>query len=372
MKNRLDIDYLQIMQDILEYGNLKESRIGQTKSLFGLQIKHQMNSGFPLITTKKVYFKGIVTELLWFLAGDTNLKYLVDHDCNIWVGDAYKKYVNCTSENNSEWNEWMRDNGDDTLSMYTRDQFIEQIKTNEAFADKWGSLGPVYGKQWRDWLDIDYYFNGTRPMIINNSIDQLKLVIDALKTNPDDRRMIVNAWNPARLEQMIVPPCHYSFQVYTRNLTDKERVNLMNKKLGVEEENLLLPYLRSDLQKLNIPEKAISLIWNQRSCDTPLGIPFNIASYGLLLQILAKHVNMIPDTLIGNLGDTHIYLNQIDEIQEQFTNKPYELPTVELSNEINWTQDFDELLKILMPEPLKYIKLLNYKSHNKIKITLSN
>ena len=327
MKNKLDSQYIDILQNIIETGDKKSSRIGDTLSVFGCNITHKMNTGFPLLTTKKVYWKGIVVELLWFLSGRTDLKYLVDNDCNIWVGDAYKKYCGITSINGSYWNDFMYKNEDGSLRIHTRAEFIDEIKNNTIVNHSFGNLGPIYGFQWRN-------FN-------NEEIDQLQNVINTLRTNPDDRRMIVSSWNPLHISYMIVPPCHYNFQLYS----------------GPENEN---------------GQRTLSLIWNQRSCDVPLGIPFNIASYGLLLMILAKHVNMIPDKLIGNFGDTHIYLNQLDAINTQIKNEPFELPEVELSNEIDWTQPIDDLLHILMQDPLKYIILKNYQSHDKITIPLSN
>ena len=298
--NKLDKDYTNLLKDILENGVSKQDRTGTgTISVFGRQIRHKMSDGFPLLTTKKMYFKGIVTELLWFLRGDTNIKYLVDNDCHIWDGDAYKKYSN----------------DKDTVGPLTITQFIEEIKTNEEFAKKWGELGPIYGRQWRDWEIDDTDLGDGHKMYV----DQIANLINDLKTNPDSRRLMVNAWNVGELDQMTLPPCHYGFQVYTRELSLEERVKLY----GVEKINTTdtgyyeHSYARLKVDESNIPTRAISLMWNQRSVDTFLGLPFNIASYGLLLEIIAKVVNMVPDELIGNLGDVHLYSNHVDQALEQ-------------------------------------------------------
>ena len=246
-------------------------------------------------------FKTIATELLWFLNGETNIKWLLDRGCNIWNGDCYKNYLNKMSEHYA--------NGGD---IFDKEGFIYNIKTDNEFSDKWGEMGPIYGKQWRDW-DED-----------TSGIDQIKNLIEQLKTNPDSRRLMVTAWNPTYIPHMVLPPCHYAFQVYTRELSLDERNDLLYKKIDgnhkredcfsdkeFERETL------QDCKAFNIPARAISLMWNQRSVDTFLGLPFNIASYGLLLEIIAKEVNMVPDELIGNLGDTHLYLNHIKQATQQ-------------------------------------------------------
>ena len=315
--NNLDKKYQELLQDILDNGHQKGDRTGTgTISVFGRQIRHKMSEGFPLLTTKKMYFKGIVTELLWFLRGDTNIKYLVDNDCHIWDGDAYKRYWN--SIETSEYDGF----GPTSIKLptLTKEEFINKIKTDDEFAKKWGDLGPVYGKQWRSWngngspLTKDYEGNVSSYLV--KPVDQIANLINDLKTNPDSRRLMVNAWNVGELYQMTLPPCHYGFQVYTRELSLSERLNLVSTIIGEEkirthEDNL------ERVEKLNIPTRAISLMWNQRSVDTFLGLPFNIASYGLLLEIIAKEVNMVPDQLIGNLGDTHLYLNHIEQAKEQ-------------------------------------------------------
>jgi len=325
-QNNIDRQYKELLDHILHFGVEKKDRTGTgTKSIFGWQIRHNMKEGFPLLTTKKMAWKSIVTELLWFLRGDTNIKFLLDYDCHIWDGDAYKRYERART--------WELQ---DTPPM---NEFIKQIKEDETFRKTWGELGPIYGRQWRDW----------------NGIDQIQNLIEQLKTNPDSRRLMVSAWNVGELDQMVLPPCHYGFQVWTRPSTRDEKIVDPGK------------YHR------------ISLMWNQRSVDTFLGLPFNIASYALLLEIIAKEVNMVPDELIGNLGDTHLYLNHIEQAKEQISRTPYDLPSVQIT-ERNWylhkkvkehlgEKTFSE--KILSYRP-DCFELLNYQCHPKIKAPLSN
>jgi thymidylate synthase len=230
------------------------------------------------------------------------------------------------------------------------DEFINEIKTNDEFAKKWGELGPIYGKQWRSWdfPEVNGYFG---------PIDQIKILIQSLKTNPDSRRLMVNAWNVGKLHEMVLPPCHYGFQVYTRELNEKERIDILHIKHGDKGYHIQNGF--NMLDELDIPTRAISLMWNQRSVDTFLGLPFNIASYGLLLEMLAKEVNMIPDQLIGNLGDVHLYSNHIEQAKEQIERRPMKLPTIEIGE-----------LDILKGSA--EIELKNYLHHSAIKAPLSN
>ena len=347
--NNLDKQYTDLLQTILDYGVEKKDRTGTgTKSIFGYTIRHNMKHGFPLLTTKKMAWKTMVTELLWFLRGDTNIKYLVDNNCHIWDGDAYKNYCKKVIRDKDiiqYLKSYSRDENDvPTIELYSQEEFINKIKTDDEFAKKWGELGPIYGKQWRSWgrknvtnydlkdvkgsdqhkvikaiengEDVTKY--GVKIEYQNNSIDQIQNLINDLKTNPDSRRLMVNAWNVGELDQMVLPPCHYGFQVYTRELSSQERKDIYDKSSYVKD---IFPTdengWNSLFDDLNIPTRAISLMWNQRSCDVPLGIPMNIASYALLLTMIADEVNMVPDELIGNLGDCHIYLNQMDGIKEQ-------------------------------------------------------
>jgi len=351
--NNLDKAYQALLQDILDNGVIKDDRTGTgTLSVFGRQIRHQMSEGYPLLTTKKMAFKTMVTELLWFLRGDTNIKYLVDNGCHIWDGDAYKNYE-----------KWFWDNippKADTSGKLSQEEFINKIETDDEFAKKWGELGPIYGEQWRSW---DWDLNP-------EPIDQIQNLINDLKTNPDSRRLMVSAWNVGALESMVLPPCHYGFQVYTREMTLEERLewNYNNS----DPLNRSMDYFPEHLDTIGVPKRKISLMWNQRSVDTFLGLPFNIASYGLLLEIIAKEVNMVPDELVGNLGDTHLYLNHITQAKEQVKREPYSLPKLELSR---------TLFEFGKPNPNKLdldyysihnFKLLNYHSHPTIKAPLSN
>jgi thymidylate synthase len=343
--NSIDKQYQILLQSILDYGVEKSDRTGTgTKSIFGYTIRHRMSDGFPLLTTKKMPWKTLVTELLWFLKGDTNIKYLLDNGCNIWTGDAYKSY---------------REPRPNDRDAYTVEEFVEAIKTNPEFAAKYGELGPIYGKQWRSWgagLLEDKHGLG--------NIDQIAKLIEDLKTNPDSRRLMVSAWNVGELDIMVLPPCHYGFQVYTRELTYEEKKAYMDKHFSGKVQLTL-----SDFEKFNIPSRAISLMWNQRSVDTFLGLPFNIASYALLLTILAKEVNMVPDELIGNLGDTHLYLNHIEQAKEQIERDSYELPSL-------WINDLRSDTNTILGDITKWsaedFKIKDYKCHPTIKAPLSN
>jgi len=313
--NNLDKQYTDLLQDILDNGTQKSDRTGTgTLSVFGRQIRHKMSEGFPLLTTKKMPFRLIATELLWFLRGDTNIKFLVDNDCHIWDGDAYQSYLKEYEKDTSiGGNVYYTDPL--TYKPYFKEEFINKIKTDAEFAERWGELGPVYGKQWREWSNyrrvdsVDEVWSDYRK---EDPIDQIANLINDLKTNPDSRRLMVNAWNVGELDSMVLPPCHYGFQVYTRELSEKERLDLFK----VDSIDRVDSYDKW-LDDNGYPRRAISLMWNQRSVDTFLGLPFNIASYGLLLEIIAKEVNMVPDELIGNLGDTHLYLDHLEQAKEQ-------------------------------------------------------
>ena len=315
--NKLDKQYTELLQDIIDNGVTKQDRTGTgTISVFGRQIRHKMSEGFPLLTTKKMPFKTIVTELLWFLRGDTNIKFLLDNNCHIWDGDAYKNYDKFCID--TKWMEPVKKelNGEvyDMGRKYDQEGFINRIKTDVKFAETWGELGPIYGKQWRSWTEEREHIDGVSYFKYSN-IDQITNLINDLKTSPDSRRLMVSAWNVGELDQMVLPPCHYGFQVYTRELNLDERIDIYNS--GKVPMNQSSDYFHEHMDSYDIPRRAISLMWNQRSVDTFLGLPFNIASYGLLLEMIAKEVNMVPDELIGNLGDVHLYSNHIDAAKEQ-------------------------------------------------------
>jgi len=361
--NKLDLDYQALLQDILNNGVEKKDRTGTgTISVFGRQIRHKMSEGYPLLTTKKMAWKSMVTELLWFLRGDTNIKYLVDNGCNIWNGDAYQSYCKRywglderdkieygSSYYNHETNEY-------EFETYSKEEFVDYIKTDDEFAKKWGELGPIYGAQWRRW------FPGGK--------DQITNLINDLKTNPDSRRLMVNAWNVGELNQMVLPPCHYGFQVYTRELSLEERKQIFEDKGYVCD---LWPFngdWHGEYDGFGISRRAISLMWNQRSVDVGLGLPFNVASYALLLEILAKITNMVPDQLIGSLGDTHLYNNHIELVKEQIDREPFELPTLKIEKTNEFWNGFD--VSMFTHLDVNDFTVENYQSHPTIKLPLSN
>ena len=298
--------YRALLGTLLHNSNDKQDRTGTgTLSVFGRQIRHNMKDGFPLLTTKKMAVKTMMTELKWFLKGDTNIKYLVDNGCNIWNGDAYKKYCDSLQEH--------YDGGGD---IATREQFIRMIKDDPEWAAIWGELGPIYGKQWRSWEGPSGEHWDMTP------IDQIQDLISDLKTNPDSRRLMVNAWNVGELDQMTLPPCHYGFQCYVNN-------------------------------------GKLSLMWNQRSVDTFLGLPFNIASYATLLLLLCEETGLEAGELIGNLGDVHLYKNHVDQAWEQLGREAYALPSLKLSNVNLLDGEWD-------------YELIDYKCHPRISAPLSN
>jgi thymidylate synthase len=313
-------------------------------------------------------WKTMVTELIWFLRGDTNIKFLVDNNCHIWDGDAFKNFME-----NSE--------GDPDM-IWNMEQFIEMIRTDDEFAKQWGELGPVYGKQWRNWgagfKRVPNEKGDKVYHVTTTGIDQITNLINDLKTNPDSRRLMVNAWNVGELEQMVLPPCHYGFQVYTRELSFDERCKIQIDRLDgmySPEKDIFIKSSIDEVKlmtmdKNNIPTRAISLMWNQRSVDTFLGLPFNIASYGLLLEIIAKAVNMVPDELIGNLGDTHLYLNHIEQAKEQIGREPFELPTLNMAKTDAFWNGFD--VSLFSHLESADFQVENYQAHPTIKAPLSN
>ena len=345
----IDKQYQRLLSDIIENGVDKKDRTGTgTISVFGRQIRHNMSEGFPLLTTKKMAVKTMMTELKWFLKGDTNIKYLVDNNCHIWDGDAYKAFKSTFSPMPGIQS-----------SLPSQDEFINKIKTNNEFAQKWGELGPIYGNQWREWgskYETNYIL-GTRKRV-KPGIDQIVKLIDNLKNNPDSRRLMVSAWNVDEIDNVVLPPCHYGFQVYTEELSFDERVKYWVSSIGKS-----LSYAKRmtdiDLDERGVPKRKLSLMWNQRSCDTFLGIPFNISSYGTLLVLISKEVNMVPGELIGNLGDVHLYKNHIEQAKEQILREPYNLPTIEFSNVDLLGGEWD-------------YKLNDYEYHPTIKAPLSN
>ncbi|MEZ4087198.1 MAG: thymidylate synthase [Candidatus Gracilibacteria bacterium] len=286
--------YLDLVQHIFDHGSKKEDRTGTgTISVFGTQTRYDLREGFPLLTTKKVYFRGILHELLWFLKGDTNIKYLVDNNVHIWDEWPYENFK--ASE----------DFGGESLK-----DFVERISSDENFARKHGDLGPVYGKQWIRWQG----YNG-------EEINQIKNVMEQIKANPDSRRHIVSGWNVAEIQGLIhakrsAPPlCHTLFQFY-------------------------------------VSDGMIDMQLYQRSADIGLGVPFNIASYSMLLMMMAQECGYIPRHFIHTLGDAHIYLNHVDALKEQLTREPRTLPTLEIAKKSFWDLKFDDFeLKNYDPHP---------------------
>ena len=273
--NTVDKQYQGFLRKLIMYGQEKEDRTGTgTLSYFGETFRHDMSKGFPLLTTKKMAYKTMISELKWFLKGKTNIRDLVFENCGIWTGDAYKRYKNTFDFDL-----------DHSLSM---EEFVKKVKQEYNFALLWGELGPIYGKQWRD-------FNG---------VDQIKELIKNIKENPNSRRLMVSAWNVGELDQMVLPPCHYGFQCY-------------------------------------VNDGKLSLMWNQRSVDTLLGVPFNIASYGLLLLLLCEETELKPGELIGSLGDIHLYKNHLEQAHKQIKRDSFKLPTIQLSNVDVLNGEFD-------------------------------
>lgn len=341
--NKLDRDYLNLINDILENGHISDDRTGTgTKKVFGREIRHNMKDGLPMLTTKKMFSKGVIIELLWFLSGSTNIKKLVDNNVYIWIGDCYKKYK-------KDFEKIEVDSLFGSIeNPMTETEFIDYIKTHEEtdpFVNKYADIGKGgYGKMWRN-------FSG---------VDQIKVLIKELKNNPDSRRLMVTAWNPKLISETLLPPCHFGFQCFTRKLTLDERYDLYAN--SISEIHHVRENITHDYLDIYVPSRAISLKWHQRSTDSALGFGFNVLSYGLLLEMIAQQTNMIAEELIGSLGDTHIYLNQIETYErEQKNNIPFELPTLKLKK-----------AKSIFNYKVGDFEIINYKSHNTIRYELSN
>lgn len=282
--------YLSLLEEILNEGSRKEDRTNTgTISKFGTQRVYDLEEGFPLLTTKKVHFKSVLVELLWFIAGDTNIKYLVDNGVRIWNEWPYEKF--------KKSNEYKGE---------TLEEFAQKIKESDEFAQKYGDLGPVYGAQWRN-------FNG-------QGVDQLEDVINQIKNNPDSRRIIINAWNPVQLKDMALPPCHAFVQFY-------------------------------------VNEGKLSCQLYQRSADIFLGVPFNIASYSLLTLMIAHVTGLKPGKFVHTTGDTHIYLNHIDQVKEQLSRTPKKLPKILLKDSVKSIYQFK----------IEDVELVDYNPHPLIK-----
>lgn len=335
--NNLDKQYLDLLKDILENGVEKDTRAGKVKSVFGRMMHFNLKEGLPILTTKKMYTKGVIHELLWFLKGSTNIKYLVENNVHIWDDDAYRYYTELIKKNNEIAKDVKILFGSYEIEQLSKEDFLKNVleektmkfilkhsyfddhsvEKGEILNYTFGDLGPVYGKSWRNF--------GTK------GVDQIQKIIKTLKSNPDDRRMLCVAFNPDVLDEVALPPCHTMIQFYTKPLANGKR--------------------------------ELSCMWSQRSVDCPLGWGFNVLSYSLLTHMIAQVCDMEVGEVVCSLGDCHIYLNQIEGIEEQLTRDPYkfDLPSLELNPNIKDINDF------------KYedFKIINYQSYDKIKMPLS-
>ena len=305
-------EYLDLCKYILDNGIEKEDRTGVgTKSIFGYQMKFDLNNGFPLLTTKKVNFNLVWSELLWFIKGDTNIRFLLENNNNIWNEWAFKKWVESDEYNGPDMTDFgHRTLVDEDFAKDYKEQmkfFKEKILTDDEFSKKYGDLGNVYGKQWRN-------FNG---------VDQLKNVINQIKENPSSRRLIVSSWNPAEVDTMALPPCHSLFQFY-------------------------------------VSDGKLSCQLYQRSGDVFLGVPFNIASYSLLTILIAKECNLGVGEFVHTLGDAHIYNNHFDQVNEQISRTPYDLPSLKIN-------EFQSIFDLKISD----VELVNYESHPFIKAPIA-
>lgn len=429
--NNVDKQYLDLLREVREKGIRKSDRTGTgTSSLFGRTLSFKMQEGFPLLTTKKVHTKSVIHELLWFLQGSHNIKYLVDNGVNIWNEWPWQNYMK-EHENRKQQLAVSIKNADtyvgtafdvdnmkkrlDEHPALTIEEFVAKIKEseyqehrffgNETFAEIWGELGPIYGKQWRQWqgwLKID---EDGETKFGSLWYDQILRLIQDLKTNPDSRRLMVNAWNVAEIDQMLLPPCHYGFQCWTRELTIEERykafsdkhvdpllqentptsamdskwtikgfesrIRAMTGSSGNEAGEAAKKIAHNWLDGWKIPRRSISLMWQQRSVDLFLGLPFNIASYGLLLEMIAQSVNMIPDELIFNGGDCHIYVNHFDQVDEQLKREPMDLCQLKLTKPADSYSSLHGNNGHIIEYKYEDFKFLNYASHPAIKAPIA-
>lgn len=306
--------YQELLQDILTNGTKKEDRTGTgTISVFGRQMRFDLAAGFPLVTTKRVPFRLIASEMLWFIKGDTNIRYLLQHNNHIWNEWAFKKWVESADYSGPDMSNFgLRSQQDETFKLQydeQMDEFVKKVLEDDEFAKQYGELGDVYGKQWRDWTTTQ-----------GGTIDQLKEVIHMIKTNPDSRRLIVSAWNPEDVPSMALPPCHTLFQFY-------------------------------------VAEGKLSCQLYQRSADTFLGVPFNIAGYALLTHLIAHECGLGVGEFVHTIGDAHIYTNHMDQIQTLLSREPRELPTLKLNKDVASIFDFD----------VSDIEMLDYNPHPTIK-----
>lgn len=349
--NNVDKQYLDLLKRIIEEGSLKHSRAGDTLSLFGETMKFDLKEGLPLLTTKKVFTKGIIHELLWFLSGSTNIKYLVDNNVHIWDDDAYRYYCELVDKHNKIIEEPTSHNfyKRAPINKVSKEVFIEYVKNDIQqwividekawvmsytpntfeFPYKFGDLGDVYGKQWRSYGYVGF--------------DQIKNIVETLKTNPDDRRMLCVAYNNDAINStrgVALNPCHVMFQFYSRELSTMERLDwLCEHSNGEYDEWKTTSHEKMD--ELNVPKRELSCSFTMRSNDFCCGNPFNIASYALLTYMLCEVCNMTPGKLIFNGGDVHVYCNHIEQAKEQLTRKGNDkIPTLKFARKISDINDF--------------------------------
>lgn len=328
--------YLELLKTIKKKGTHKpparEGMPGST-SLFGYQLRHNLQEGFPLLTTKKMFWKGVVVELLWFLRGDTNIKYLVDNGVNIWNEDAYNYYLKV-------FNNYYKGNKElcvhltfENFIRYIKDGTLNSGKINDYYPGyKLGDCGYQYGRVWRYWETYtkgEYVFDEQTWAYHTNRIDQIKNVITSIRNNPESRRHIVTAIDPAHDNDLALYWCHAMFQFNCRPLSDQQRLEIYRKRVSATS---FYPKTIDEVA----PKYYLDCQFYQRSADVFLGVPFNIASYALLTHIIAKICNMIPGEFIHTFGDVHIYDNHVDAVNEQLKRKPRELPALKFSELIRW------------------------------------
>ena len=388
--NKVDTEYFRIVNDILTNGKLKKNRTGvDTIGIFGAQAKYNVDlNAFPLLTTKKVHWPAIVHELLWFISGSTNIKYLVDNNVRIWNEWAFSRYQKVkprlgglllvdelllTNQEKRVLASKLEPEDFDVVDSIKKsiqekqNKFIDRIKNDVEFAKEWGELGEgTYGGMWRafPFYTMDDEFVGSSTVTGQGSeswvfgqVDQLQKVIDKLKTNPDDRRMIVSAWHPYWVDHCALPPCHCLFHFHTEELTLEERIDILQKQVGPVNLPKFEMWIIQKLNEENIPHRRLNCLLYQRSNDFFLGVPFNIASYSLLTAMIAHVTNMVPGTFTHSHGDAHIYVNHLDQIKLQMSREPKALPSLWLNPDVKSLFDFK----------FDDIKLLNYDPHPAIK-----
>lgn len=363
MENNVDEQYLSLIRDIKQNGVYKETRSGEVLSVFGRMLRFNLQEGLPILTTKQIFSKGCIHELLWFLSGSTNIKYLLENNVHIWDDDAYRHYKSLVERHNEILNTRLQQTQrffeEDNLVPFSKEKFLEMVLKGEKITlyscpqgYKYGDLGDVYGKQWRD-------FGGVAQC---KGVDQIQWIIKSLKEKPDDRRMLCVAYNPLVVDSVALPPCHVMFQFYSKPMSHAERLTWLCDHSNGEYDEWKWP-LESKLDELGVPKRKLSCMWTQRSVDVGLGLPFNILSYAILTNMIAQCVGMEVGELVGSLGDCHIYLNQMDGLDEQLSRDPhrYKLPKLELNKEITNIDNF------------KYedIKIVDYYSFPKINLPLS-